>query len=75
MDAIERSPFIGCLPLYLRFVEARRHDSVSVVVALAEFRELFPQFKISNYVQLNILSKNHLIVGLFAVPISIRIQL
>lgn len=38
------------LPVYLRFVEARRHDSVTGVVALAEFRELLPQFKISNYV-------------------------
>lgn len=38
------------LPVYLRFVEARRHDSVTGIVALAEFRELLPQFKISNYV-------------------------
>lgn len=38
------------LPVYLRFVEARRHDSVTGVVALAEFRELFPQFPVSNYV-------------------------
>jgi hypothetical protein len=38
------------LPVYLRFVEARRHDSVTGVVALAEFRELLPQFEISNYV-------------------------
>lgn len=38
------------LPVYLRFVEARRHDSVTGIVALAEFRELFPQFNISNYV-------------------------
>ncbi|MGL5821074.1 MAG: hypothetical protein ACRCYE_05510 [Sarcina sp.] len=38
------------LPVYLRFVEASRHDSVTGIVALAEFRELLPQFKISNYV-------------------------
>lgn len=38
------------LPVYLRFVEASRHDSITGVVALAEFRELLPQFKISNYV-------------------------
>ncbi|MGL5085157.1 MAG: hypothetical protein ACRC68_05485 [Clostridium sp.] len=38
------------LPVYLRFAEASRHDSVTGIVALAEFRELLPQFKISNYV-------------------------
>ena len=38
------------LPLYLRFVEAARHDSVTGVVALAEFRELLPQYPITNYV-------------------------
>jgi hypothetical protein len=38
------------LPVYLRFVEARRHDSITGIVALAEFRELLPQFPISNYV-------------------------
>lgn len=32
------------LPLYLRFVSAKRHDSVTGVVPLAEFRELYPQF-------------------------------
>ena len=37
------------LPLYLRFVEASRHDSVTGIVALAEFRELLPQFPVSNY--------------------------
>lgn len=30
------------LPLYLRTVEARRHDSVTALVALAEFRQLYP---------------------------------
>ncbi|MCB2354700.1 hypothetical protein [Clostridium estertheticum] len=38
------------LPIYLRFVEASRHDSVTGIVALAEFREPLPQFTISNYV-------------------------
>lgn len=38
------------LPIYLRFVEASRHDSITGIVALAEFRELLPQFNISNYV-------------------------
>ncbi|MGV8984457.1 MAG: hypothetical protein ACOH2C_25095, partial [Clostridium sp.] len=35
--------------IYLRFVEESRHDSVTGIVALAEFRELLPQFNISNY--------------------------
>lgn len=38
------------LPVYLRFVEASRHDSVTGIVALAEFRELLPQFPVTNYV-------------------------
>lgn len=38
------------LPIYLRFVEANRHDSATGIVALAEFRELLPQFNVSNYV-------------------------
>ncbi|MCB2340634.1 hypothetical protein [Clostridium estertheticum] len=38
------------LPIYLRFVEASRHDSVTGIVALAEYRELLPQYSISNYV-------------------------
>jgi len=36
------------LPLYLRFVEAGRHDSVTGLVALREFRELSPDLKIKN---------------------------
>lgn len=35
------------LPVYLRFVQANRHDSVTGVVALAEFRELY-DFPIKN---------------------------
>lgn len=38
------------LPVYLRLVEASRHDSITGIVALAEFRELLPQLPISNYV-------------------------
>ena len=38
------------LPLYLRFVEACRHDSVSAVVALAEFRDLYPNLKIDAFI-------------------------
>lgn len=34
------------LPLYLRYLSAKRHDSVSGVVALAEFRELNHDLKI-----------------------------
>ena len=30
------------LPIYLRLVDAKRHDSISAVVALAEFRDLNP---------------------------------
>lgn len=36
------------LPLYFRFVGANRHDSVSGVVAMAEFRELCPDLPIHN---------------------------
>jgi len=38
------------LPLYLRLVEASRHDSVSAVVALAEFRDLYPNLKIDTFI-------------------------
>lgn len=37
------------LPLYLRLVEASRHDSVSAVVALAEFRDLYPDLTVENF--------------------------
>ena len=36
------------LPVYLRFVQANRHDSVTGIVALAEFRELYPDIPIKN---------------------------
>jgi len=50
--------FISCynknrkldLPLYLRFVEARRHDSVPAVVALTEFRDLHPNMIINSFI-------------------------
>ena len=38
------------LPLYLRFVEARRHDSVSAIVSLAEFRELYPNLRVNTFI-------------------------
>jgi len=38
------------IPLYLRFVEASRHDSVSAIVALAEFRELYPNLNIRTFI-------------------------
>jgi hypothetical protein len=38
------------LPLYLRFLEARRHDSISAVVALAEFRDLYPNLKVDTFI-------------------------
>ncbi len=38
------------LPIYLRLVDARRHDSISAVVALAEFRDLYPNLKIDAFI-------------------------
>lgn len=38
------------LPLYLRLVEASRHDSISAVVALAEFRDLYPNLTIDTFI-------------------------
>lgn len=37
------------LPLYLRTVEARRLDSVTALVALAEFRQLYPEYTIDAF--------------------------
>ena len=50
--------FISCynknlkldLPLYLRFVEAGRHDSVSAVVSLAEFRDMHSDLTINSFI-------------------------
>ena len=38
------------LPLYLRLVDANRHDSVSAVVALAEFRDLYPNLTVDTFI-------------------------
>jgi len=38
------------LPLYLRLVDAKRHDSISAVVALAEFRDLYPNLTIDTFI-------------------------
>lgn len=38
------------LPLYLRLVNAKRHDSVSAVVALAEFIDLYPFLKVDSFI-------------------------
>jgi hypothetical protein len=38
------------LPLYLRLVDAKRHDSISAVVALAEFKDLYPNLKIDTFI-------------------------
>ena len=38
------------LPLYLRLVDAKRHDSISAVVALAEFRDLYPNLSIDAFI-------------------------
>jgi len=37
------------LPVYLRFAQAQRHDSVMGVVALAECRLLYPQLKVGKF--------------------------
>ena len=38
------------LPLYLRLVDATRHDSISAVVALAEFRDLYPNLTVGTFI-------------------------
>ena len=38
------------LPLYLRLVSAKRHDSISAAVALAEFRDLYPNLTIDTFI-------------------------
>jgi hypothetical protein len=38
------------LPLYLRMVDAKRHDSISAVVALAEFRDLYPNLTMDTFI-------------------------
>ena len=44
------NPVLKCdLPIYLRMVQANRHDSVSSIVALSEFRSLYPDFTIDTF--------------------------
>jgi hypothetical protein len=38
------------LPLYLRLVDAKRHDSVTAVFALAEFRDLYPALRVETFI-------------------------
>ena len=38
------------LPLYLRLLDAKRHDSVSAVIALAEFKDLYPNLTIGTFI-------------------------
>ena len=38
------------LPLYLRILDARRHDSVSAVVAISEFRDLYPNLTVDTFI-------------------------
>jgi len=38
------------LPLYIRIVDAKRHDSVSAIVSLLEFRSLYPELQINSFI-------------------------
>ena len=38
------------LPLYLRLVDAKRHDSISAVIALAELRDLYPNLDVDSFI-------------------------
>ena len=38
------------LPVYLRLVDAKRHDSISAVIALAEFRDLYPNLTADTFI-------------------------
>jgi hypothetical protein len=46
------------IPLLIRLVDAKRHDSVAAVVALAEFRELHPDIAIDTFLS-DSASDNH----------------
>lgn len=37
------------LPVYLRFAQAQRHDSVMAVVSLSEFMQVYPQLKLGRF--------------------------
>ena len=48
------------LPLYFRIVDARRNDSVSAVVALQEFRELYPYLKVDSFLSdVSVVTQDH----------------
>ena len=38
------------LPLYLRLVDAKRHDSVSAIVSLAQIRDLYPDLTFDTFI-------------------------
>ena len=38
------------LPLYLRLVDAKRHDSISAVVALSEFVDIYPDLSVETFI-------------------------
>jgi len=38
------------LPLYLRFFDAKRHDSIAAIVALAELRDLYPNLTLDTFI-------------------------
>jgi hypothetical protein len=38
------------LPLYIRIVDAKRHDSVSAIVSLSETRDLYPDIRINAFI-------------------------
>ena len=38
------------LPIYLRLVSASRHDSISAVISIAEFRDLHPDLSIDTFI-------------------------
>ena len=38
------------LPLFLRVVDAKRHDSVSAIVALSEFRDLYENITLNSFI-------------------------
>lgn len=38
------------LPIYLRLVDAKRHDSISAVVAIAEFKDIYPHLTVDTFI-------------------------
>jgi hypothetical protein len=38
------------LPLYIRLLDAKRHDSISAVVALTEFRDIYPTLNVNAFI-------------------------